>query len=359
VTKKKVGQMDRILLPFLEAREGPPAERLFAELLSNCVEPLVKTIVRATLGRSHADEIHPDATELQDIDDVAGDAYLRILDRLRRLKASPDNSAITDLRSYVAVTAFNACNAYLRKKHPKRARLKTHLRYLLTRYPEFALWEEPEGRYLCGLAQWRRTREAGSAGRVVRRNLDPRMFASTTAEITYELILEVFKCAGGPMFLEDFVNLIAEVKQITDTPSGRYNERGLPRLSYLTADPFDLPATMDEREYLRRLWNEMRQLPLRQRLALMLALKDIRRESMLTLLSELGIASYGEIASAVGLSADDFETILSCLPLNDREISKRLGITRQQVISARFSARRRLFRRLKPMFKKNPTRRSQ
>jgi N-acyl-L-homoserine lactone synthetase len=71
------------------------------------------------------------------------------------------------------------------------------------------------------------------------------------------------------------------------------------------------------------------------------------RTSITVLLSEIQIASIREIAQAVGMSTSEFVRVFQELPLDDNSISKRLSVSRQQVISYRLSARRRLDRRMK------------
>ena len=111
-----------------------------------------------------------------------------------------------------------------------------------------------------------------------------------------------------------------------------------------------------QRQYVRRLWNEIVQLPLPQRLTLLLAVRDDGHSSVTLIFSEICIASFREIAQAAGMSASEFTQILGNMPLDDNAISKRLGVTRQQVISYRFSARRRIARRIK-FVRKRKTRR--
>jgi hypothetical protein len=79
---------------------------------------------------------------------------LRLVRLLRELKTNPQNKPVKNLRSYVAVMSYHACEEYLRRKYPQRHSLKNKLRYILTHRQEFALWEGDD-KWLCGFSEWR------------------------------------------------------------------------------------------------------------------------------------------------------------------------------------------------------------
>ena len=99
-------------------------------------------------------------------------------------------------------------------------------------------------------------------------------------------------------------------------------------------------------QYLARLWREIGGLSLRQRLALLLNLRESGQASALSLFVETGIADLRQIAEALEFQADTFTILWNQLPLDDNSIAKHMGITRQQVINLRKSARDRLVRRM-------------
>jgi hypothetical protein len=113
---------------------------------------------------------------------------------------------------------------------------------------------------------------------------------------------------------------------------------------YLEAAPLDSSA-LDCRRMLERTWREVLELPLGQRLALLLNLRAPHGGDALHLLAETDIASKAEIADALEMPAGELEGIWEMLPLDDAAIGARLGIQRQQVINLRKSARKRLERR--------------
>ena len=87
-------------------------------------------------------------------------------------------------------------------------------------------------------------------------------------------------------------------------------------------------------------------MPLLQRVALLLNLGK-GQEHVIELLPVLGIATICDIAEAVNMTTQEFAERWNDLPLEDTVIAGRLGISRQQVINLRKSARERLIRRVK------------
>jgi hypothetical protein len=88
-------------------------------------------------------------------------------------------------------------------------------------------------------------------------------------------------------------------------------------------------------------------LPVRQRVALLLNLRDDRGGSALAILPLLNIASIREIADVLEMAAEDLAALWNELPLEDAAIARRIGATRQQVSNLRKCARERLLRRLR------------
>jgi len=99
--------------------------------------------------------------------------------------------------------------------------------------------------------------------------------------------------------------------------------------------------------FLQRLWEELTQLPVNQRAALLLNLKDASGFGCITLFPAIGIATIRQLAAALELSAERLAELWNELPIEDARIAELLGLTRQQVINARKSGRERLARRLK------------
>jgi hypothetical protein len=101
-----------------------------------------------------------------------------------------------------------------------------------------------------------------------------------------------------------------------------------------------------QRASLRDVWAEIVELPVRQRAALLLNMRDPEGGGILDVLPTTGVVTMDDIARALELSLDELATLWARLPLDDLTIATRFGITRQQVINLRKSGRARLARRL-------------
>lgn len=135
-------------------------------------------------------------------------------------------------------------------------------------------------------------------------------------------------------------------KQGPERPWGREGEaEGLfDRL----ADPApDAATALERRSHLERLWGEIRQLSPQQAAALILNLRDGEGRGAVALLPLTGVATMRDIARTLEMPAERFAEIWNRLPLEDSAIAESLGVSRQQVINLRKSARERLARRMR------------
>ena len=281
-------------------------------------QPSIRAIVRGKLGPSCSDS-----------DDICSEVVVDLMVRLRESKLA-GSGAIDDFNGYVAAAAYNACSNYLRRKNPLRWRLQNRLRYVLNHDPQFALWEGAGRRRLCGLAEWRGRKSVeplpsiGGPGETGR-NLAP-----------HDLLLRIFRLHGGPLEMQSLVDLAAS---FSGAPLGLVEESA-PVETFPDRRP-GADIEIEQRSYAQRLWTEIRDLPPRQRQALLLNLPD----DGVSLFLLTGVAPFRRIAETLEMSADEFAALFNDLPLDDNAIAARLGVTRQQVINLRMSARKRLSNR--------------
>jgi hypothetical protein len=154
------------------------------------------------------------------------------------------------------------------------------------------------------------------------------------------VLAKLFLVLGRPLRVDDLVSLLADAWNIRDAPPPR------------TLEATDLAGTtpllrFETRQYLERLWQEIRELIPRQRAALLLNLRAPDAANAVALLVLTGVASADEVAQTIGISTARLSEIWNDLPLDDLAIASMLGLERQQVITLRKSARERLTRRMK------------
>ena len=334
---------------FLRETDQEKADLILGDLVCSYAHPVIVRIVRSTL---HVSSKHF-GQETQDAEDIINDVALQIISRLRNFKLKPGERQFTDLRGYIAVSAYNACHTYLRQKYPQRHRLKSKLRYILTHDDTFALWQSEDRKWMCGLAEWRnstKTEQIGtliiktSSGSKLLRTLDRFPSETGSSRGWRKLLVSIFNTTSLPVDLKELVKAIDDVYCL---PGDRYSLWSTTHIQdqlYLVDS--GLTSRLDQRLYLERLWQEIRQLPLEQRNALLLNLRDDQGSECTWLLAFLKLATAGDVAAALAVSSEEFAGIRQRLPLNDAAIAERLGITRQQVINLRKAARRRLVRRM-------------
>jgi len=332
-------RIDAVLSPYLEARDEADAVAALEQLICHRAQPMVRQIVGGKLrvGCSANSDITED-----EANDLVSEITLKLVQRLRILRANAGENPIENFRGYVAVTVYHACDGYLRRKYPRRYSLKNQLRYLLTHRAGFAVWEGSEGYLLCGFAAWKESKLAISGWTTREIQNDPQLSVSSISNLSPpDLLAAIFDRAGGPLRLDELVSLIAGLWRIKDVPSG---DTSIDPNAYSGQDE-QLDARIDQRGHLENLWAEIRELPLRQRTALLMSLRDSNGRGVLALLPLIQIASIRQIAETLSMSIEKLAALWNQLPLEDAAIAASLGVTRQQVINLRKCARERLWRR--------------
>jgi len=348
-------EIDPLLRPFLLSRDDQEREQHLAGLITNHASPIIKEAVWLKLrALSHCTA---DGVQHQEAEDIHNEAILHLVARLRDIQSNPDSSAINNFRSYVAVVSYNACNEHLRRKYPLRHSLKNRLRYVLTHQPRMSLWMDDKG-LMCGYSAW----QAGVVSQAVNErlsrlrnepsHLEKAQLLESAERVNLTRVTTVtLDFLGGPVEFDDLVGIVAEIAGIKDTPAeasrdGADNDEDT--LVERTADSRPSFSTaVEERLSLTALWKEIRELPLRQKMALLLNLKDDRGNSQIEMFPLTGVATIREIADTLEMRDDEFARLWNELPIEDALIAKRMNLTRQQIINLRKAARQRLGKRMR------------
>jgi hypothetical protein len=309
---------DRVLRPLLDARTDDARVRVIGELLVMQATPIIERV----LARA------PAVVQPHDRDDIAGTVTLGLTRKLHLVPFSADEG-IRDFQDYVAKATFNGVQDFVRRHFPQRTRLENRLRYLLSRDPRLAIWDSPRGT-LCGLARWSESEEFATILPDTQRRND---------DISADGLVTLFEAAGHPVPFQNVAASAAVLWGVTDDPPSE------------VAD--DLPderpgqgARLESKQLAQIIWSEIQTLPERQRIALLLNLRDSVGLNALVLFPLTGVASFTELASTVGMTPPEFAAIWNDLPLDDLRIAGIMNGTRQQIINLRKSARERLQRRL-------------
>jgi RNA polymerase sigma factor (sigma-70 family) len=343
-------QAEELLQSFLQTTDEAESQSLLAYLISGHAAPVIKEIIGYKM-RSSFDW----GRDAQESEDIYNNVVISLLTHLRATKLRREDNLIGNFRGYVATITYNACANHLREKYPQRHILKNRLRYFLTHEEGFALWESEH--WVCGFTHWQATnpRPIGlSELQALRDKLLLSLSASGRVEELHraklkELLTAIFNHLERPIEVDELVKLMAEVCGLKDpfTRVDQQTETPIQATELLEDTKVDIETEFERQVFLQKLWAEICDLPERQRVALLLNLKDAQGGSGMALFPLTGVADFRQLAQALAISAEELAKFWNDLPLDDRTIAERLTITRQQVINLRKSARERLARRLR------------
>ena len=167
-----------------------------------------------------------------------------------------------------------------------------------------------------------------------------------------EFLGDLFARSGGPIGFDQVVKIAAETWHIHDPPPESIDAGGSERDDHFTSSEPRVDLALEQRLFFEQVWREVCQLPVLQRAALLLNLRDSRDGGVISFLPFLGVASKEELARLLEMPHEDFQELWNELPLDDSRIAQMFGITRQQVINLRKTARERLARRMRKLEEK-------
>ena len=317
---------DALLQEFLRATGAERESAALETLLSGALEPLVRAVVGRRLGGS---------TPAQDREDTAADALAELIERIMKAKTG-QNEPITNLGAYAATTAHHSCDRYLRDRYPRRHRLRSRVRYFVENSVEHIAWQSASGEHFCAL----RAAQHASAP-----ELSPNWFfeAPIPGRASESAIIDaLLRYAQGPVPFDLLAEAVGHLTGIGDETPADWSTAE----TSVATDAPAIESLIDQRRRLERLWREICSLPVPQRRALLLNLRDESGNSALIILPATGVASMREIAVILEIDAVALAEIWGRLPLSDLEVAEKLGIQHQQVINLRKAARERLGRRL-------------
>lgn len=342
MTNQAPVKIDVLLEPLLTEVRDDRADEILSQLITEHAEPVIKGVVRFKLRLSSFRE-----TQREEAEDIQQEVVLQLLAQLQRFRKLPDSHPITDVRGMAAVIAHRTCARWMRRQFPERHALKNRLHYLMTRQRGFGLWQDDEGRLLAGFTVWQQQLQTTrNLPEIEKLPTHIRALKSDKPQQLAELLASLFNYLGGPIEFDELVGGVAALQGISEQPIESLTDDEDTTFEPAAVEP-DPAWRTEKRLFLRRLWEELEQLPRNQRAALLLNLKDASGFAAITLFPATGIASVRKLAGALEIEPEEMARMWNDLPIEDSRIAELTGLTRQQVINARKSGRERLARRLK------------
>jgi RNA polymerase sigma factor (sigma-70 family) len=341
-------EADKTLLLFLQSKDETEREGLINELILVYAIPIIRRVLRQRLGfyvsQSGKNTNNPDA------EDAYQDVLLKIVQRMRELESQPLLGGIKDFQHYVRRIVTNACYDYLRDKSPVRYHLKDRLRVMLGRHPNFKVWKVGDRILLCGFAAWEYERNIATSSNSID-HIEDRLehFKETvfrgknlkTVPLTW-VVAEIFKTIGGPVELDDLVEIVAKLLGTQDCPVESLDQSESHLRERLVASGFGEDVRLEGREKLRQLWDGILRLPKLQRNIVCLSFADDGGDDLWTLLLNAEIATAPQLAELMGLPIKELLEIKKQIPMDVASIAEYLCITRHQVSNGKFKAMQQL-----------------
>jgi RNA polymerase sigma factor (sigma-70 family) len=342
--KESTVKIDVLLEPLLREVNEEQADEILSQLITEHAEPVIKGVVRFKL------RLNSRETQRAEADDIHQEVVLQLLAQLQRFRKLPVSHPITDVRGMAAIIAHRTCARWMRRHFPERHALKNRLHYLLTRQRGLALWDD-DGKSVAGFEVWQKEKKPAKPARHLSEvEALPNHIRTLRSDKPHELadaVATILNHVSGPIEFDELVSAVAAIQGISDQPiESLAEDKDATALNPATSEP-DQAWRIEKRMFLQRLWEELQQLPLNQRSALLLNLKDASGFGCITLFPATGVASVSQLAAALEITPEKFAEVWNELPLEDAKIAELLNLTRQQVINARKSGRERLARRLK------------
>ncbi len=272
----------------------------------------------------------------EEANDIKSAVVLRLLSRLHVL-SERQRESIPCFREFVSRLTCNAVFDAMRNRFPERARLKNRLRHALLKDSRFTttIGTSLGSGLVAGLRGWHSLRAVAVNPSVAVDQITGRMLNHDDPAGAME---DVISATGCRVALDDLIRILSDFWGVTDDVNPRpVNEQ--------TVYSHGLLA-LEARQTLAWTWREIGLLPPRQRKALLLNLRDPSESNATALLLATGVATFDEIAAAIGMSKRELVSVWDDLPMEDRLIAERLDVTQRQVISLRNAARERLRRRM-------------
>ncbi len=336
-----------MLAPFLAAKSEAVSDDLLRAIIDEHAEPIIKKILRSKL-RVPLNE--GGTQQNQDALEIAGDLRATIVSTLRALRQDPTQTAIASFPDFIAIKTYSACVDYFREKHPQRWRLKSLLRRRLRQNQRFALWQAEDKRWYASFSGRQETgaeAEESAAFDSASHSTDGKLSAAQLK--SDEFLSVLFERAAGPIGFDEVVRIAAETWHIYDQPIESIDTGGSETVHQFASSEPRVDFSLEQRSFFEQVWLEVCQLPVLQRVALLLNLRDSRDGGVISFLPFLGVASKEELARLLEMPYEDFENLWNELPLDDSRIAQMFGITRQQVINLRKTARERLVRKTRSL----------
>ncbi len=339
---------DPLLTTYLEASSERAERDALDHLSAKHLRPLIGKLLKRRFSGPVFTAVESEGEQASD--DLCQEALLTIVRHLQQLKRGSAGD-LHDLNAYASQVTRNLFSDYLRRKRPARWSLEGKVRYVSKLLGTTELWDR-DGHSVIGRSEDRRLGRSANHRKLQMLINSPcraaRAFADgdVSSVPLAELLTRLLNWLDGFASLDQVVQALVQILGLVDPPQvSQTSKEGVAVLDLLDTSP-SADVLLEMREMLRALWAEVLLLPPRQKMAVLLNLRDDKGRGVIALLPIAGIATVAEIASALEMSEQDLHAVWQALPIDDREIAERLGLSAPDVANLRAVGRARLKRRI-------------
>ncbi len=342
--RESIKGIDQKLLPYLYSADEAISQEQLGVLIEKVAKPLIYQIVRRSLRIAAAAQGHGNHRQIYE--DVIGDVVLRILQRLRTLKADPDQYPIGSFAGLVATTTYTVLADRSRWTHRQRAVLDRKIRRLFSANNDLVIWKDSQSNLVCGYDAWRQSQAASlDAPKVYPTEselfgITQELSAESRKRNTAQVILFVLNRVSRPVRLNDLVSVSGSLVESRTTTLDE------PRFTHSVPDlavQWEPLSVLENRLLLERLFVEIQKLSSEQRKSLLLNMTDSYGYGIEWFLFTK-IVTEDQLAGLLEVSVSEFRRLLESLPMTDKQIAKQLGISPKRVGNIRDAVRDRLER---------------
>lgn len=302
-----IAENDALLKPFLSAEAEAESEDCLNRLFEETIIPQIQKVLASYLTLTFDEK-----------EEIQSDAQTRILKVLRKLRSGNISAnPINNLSAYTSTVTFNCRKDFILSKQPEWRRNDNRLRRMRDG-GELNFFTDGEGVQFVCLESHTETASEMEFDEIVSqvcRKYPNHLFLKTQI-----LAPSILKTANGALPKNILLKAILEI-----TDAVNIEEIELPEEMFEYARKDDFIAKR-QKNYLRRIWDEIKTFPPNQRKVLILSLKESRRTEVVTLLLKKRIATIKEIAEALEVNLEEFSEIFAKLPMTSQEIAEFLDI---------------------------------
>lgn len=327
---------DELLRLYLAAESAAECAKFLDLLIENHALSVIEKSLRT---KFHSSKNNGFYLSEPDFEDLCGESCLKLVEKLVAMRNDADAKPILDFKAYAAVVAYNVWNEFLNIGAPNRKSLKNKIRYALGKSVEFETWRENNEIYGGLISHKRHIKQISPENLTIRVEKE---FADFRNAALPDLLFEILGKANSALKLNELTAIVARlwaIEDVRDVSLDGFRENNFSAKSLRQSD-------FEMRFELEQIWQEIRALPVNQRVALLYNLRDERGREMLFMFFNAKIASLREISEAMNLNLEDCAKVFPFLPLEDKAIAEKMNLTAKQVSNLRKVARENLRRRL-------------